>query len=43
MLEVRKASDLDKSAIKYMDHRIVLDLLNKINKEKILLHHQMKK
>jgi hypothetical protein len=43
MLGVKKASDLDKSAIKYMDHRIVLELLNKINKEKIHHHHQMKK
>jgi hypothetical protein len=43
MLGVRKALDLGKLAIKYMDKIIVLELPNKINKEKILHHHQMKK
>ena len=43
MQGVRKASDLGKSATKFTDHRIVLEWSNKIKKEKIPHHHQMKK
>jgi len=43
MLGVRKALDLGKLATKYTDKIIVLELLNKTNREKILHHHQMKK